>query len=88
MNNEVTVYTINHCPYCVSAKSLLTENGIPFNEVLVTDSDDEIRNLLQRKSGMRTFPQIFVGEALLGGFSELNTVYHQRGLNHLTTQGV
>lgn len=87
MKKELTVYSISPCPYCTKAKSLLQQNGIPYREVLVTENDDEIRTSLQRKSGMRTFPQIFFGEDLIGGFSELNELNHQRGLNHLVTPG-
>lgn len=88
MSHEVTLYTIAHCPYCVSAKSLLTENQVPFTEVLVDSGDVATRDRLIQKSGLRTFPQIFTGEELIGGFTELNVLYHQRGLEHLKTPGV
>lgn len=88
MNASVTVYTLSHCPYCVSAKSLLKENGVPFTEILVNDDDDKTRAELSKKSGMRTFPQIFHNDTLIGGFRELNELYHQRGINHLKNQGV
>lgn len=87
MKSKVTIYTLSHCPYCVSAKSLLKENGISFAEILVEDNDFEMRDRLVTKSGLRTFPQIFDNDSLIGGFKELNELYHQRGLNHLTTQG-
>ena len=88
MSSKVTIYTLSHCPYCVSAKSLLKENDVPFTEILVHDEDVEMRDRLVQKSGLRTFPQIFTDDVLLGGFKELNVIYHQRGLKHLTNQGV
>lgn len=88
MSSKVTIYTLSHCPYCVRAKSLLKENDIPFIEILVHDEDIGMRDRLVQKSGMRTFPQIFADDVLVGGFKELNEVYHQRGLKHLTNQGV
>ncbi|MBK6685176.1 MAG: glutaredoxin 3 [Deltaproteobacteria bacterium] len=66
----VTVYTTNWCPYCVRAKKLLGDRGIPFTEVDV-EGDDEKRAWLVRTTGQRTVPQIFIGEESVGGFSEL-----------------
>ena len=71
MSFTVTVYTIDPCPYCISAKALLTRKNIPFTEIKLSRNDfDEIVKL-QQKSGMRTFPQIFFGEELIGGFDDL-----------------
>lgn len=66
----VTVYTTNWCPYCVRAKQLLGDRGIPFTEIDV-EGDDEKRAWLVRATGQRTVPQIFIGEESVGGFSEL-----------------
>ncbi len=32
----VEIYTTRYCPYCVSAKALLTRKGIPFTEIDVS----------------------------------------------------
>ena len=68
---NVTVYTTDNCPYCINAKALLTKRGIPFEEKLVKLNDYESRDELQQKSGMKTFPQIFLNDQIIGGFSEL-----------------
>ena len=70
-DHKVTVYTMNHCPYCVRAKRLLAERGIPFEEQLVEEEDDSQWEALYKRSGMRTMPQIFAGEKLIGGYTEL-----------------
>jgi GrxC family glutaredoxin len=67
---RVEVYTTPFCPYCVRAKRLLTERGIPFDEVDVAD-DDALRADLIRRTGRRTVPQIFIDGRGIGGFEEL-----------------
>ncbi|HEY2435984.1 MAG TPA: glutaredoxin domain-containing protein [Solirubrobacteraceae bacterium] len=67
---SVTLYTTERCSLCVSAKALLQRRGIAFMEVnLARDPDG--RDALMRRTGMVTFPQIVVGEEVLGGFREL-----------------
>jgi glutaredoxin 3 len=67
---DVTVYTTDHCSLCVSAKALLERRGIGYREInLARDPDG--RAELQRVTGMFSFPQVVIGEELIGGFSEL-----------------
>ena len=49
---NVTVYTMNFCPFCERAKALLKRRGIAFDEVLVADDDDAKWKALYEKSGM------------------------------------
>ena len=67
----VTVYTTLFCPYCTAAKSLLTQKGVPFEEIDATGNPDLRQDIMER-SGQHTVPQIFIGEQSVGGFSELN----------------
>ena len=66
----LTVYTKDYCPYCVKAKTLLSSLGATFEEVDITNSPDTIMELV-KKSGMRTVPQIFVGDECLGGYDSI-----------------
>ncbi len=59
MNKKVTVYTIDFCPFCTSAKDLLKRNNIEFEEIKIDRSDEVAVNNLREKSNWRTFPQIF-----------------------------
>jgi glutaredoxin 3 len=68
----VKVYTKDPCPYCNSAKALLNERGIPFEEIKLSWSDHEAFMELAKKSGMKTVPQIFADEKLIGGYQELS----------------
>jgi glutaredoxin 3 len=67
---KVKMYTWGACPYCVRAKALLSGKGIPFEEINLDGKDQELQ-ALREKTGQRTVPQIFFGEKLIGGFSDL-----------------
>jgi glutaredoxin 3 len=68
--NDVIVYTTDQCSLCVSAKALLERRGIEYQELnLARDPDG--RAELQRVTGRFSFPQIVIGEELIGGFTEL-----------------
>lgn len=66
----VTLYTTDHCPYCVNAKSLLTRKGVTYEEIDVSSSPQRLAEMLQR-SNRRSVPQIFIGERHVGGFDDL-----------------
>lgn len=68
---KVTVYTMESCPYCLRAKDLLKRRGIPFEEILVPMDDDAQWDALFKRSGMQTMPQIFAGDHLIGGYTDL-----------------
>jgi glutaredoxin 3 len=68
--NKVTVYTTERCPYCVRVKGLLKAQGVEFEEVNL-EMDGEGRMELSKLTGMMTFPQVIVGDRLIGGFSEV-----------------
>ncbi len=77
---EVVMYSLIHCPYCVRAKELLSRNSIPFKEILAEDLPrEEVENLFAR-SQMRPFPQIFAGNELIGGFTELKKIDDEIGI--------
>jgi glutaredoxin 3 len=80
----VTLYTTERCSKCVSAKALLQRRGIAFNEVnLARDPDG--REALLRRTGMVTFPQIVIGEEVIGGFLELVAADRNGRLTDLVT---
>lgn len=81
--SKVIVYTMDYCPYCVAAKNLLKQNSVEFKEIKVADDDDATWDMLYEKSGMKTMPQIFNGEELIGGYNELSSLSRLKGLDHL-----
>jgi glutaredoxin 3 len=70
---EIVVYTLRGCPFCVRAMSLFDAKQVQYREVDVTSDWDERRKISDR-SGHRTFPQIFIGDAFIGGCEELYTL--------------
>ena len=70
-SKQVIVYTMNYCPYCERAKALLKRRGVAFEEHRVDENDDQMWDALYQKSKMKTMPQIFYGEELIGGYTEL-----------------
>jgi glutaredoxin 3 len=67
----VTVYTTRICPYCMSAKRLLGKKGVAYQEISVDTSEEKFREMLARSNGMRTVPQIFIGNFHVGGSDDL-----------------
>ncbi len=67
---KIEVYTRPGCSYCVSAKRLLTKEGLGFIEHDTARQPDKL-NELRQKSRLRTFPQIFIDDQLIGGFDDL-----------------
>ena len=67
---RVEIYTTPSCSFCVRAKRLLQERGIPYDEFDVA-ADDALREDVMTRSGRRTVPQIFIGGKSIGGFEEL-----------------
>lgn len=67
---RVTVYTTKICPYCFRAKALLAKRGVAFEEIDVSN-DVEKRSWLVQTTGQKTVPQIFIGDAPVGGSDEL-----------------
>ena len=67
----VTIYTKPWCPYCIAAKELLTEKGVPFTEIDIMGHADKRDEMIARARGRSTVPQIFVGDRHVGGCDDL-----------------
>ena len=80
--SQVTIYTTRHCPYCVSAKRLLSSKGVAPVEIDVEQSAASLAEMMQR-SGRRTVPQIFVNDMHVGGFDDLARLNDKGSLDAL-----
>ena len=67
---KITVYSTEPCSFCVRAKQLLEHRNLEFHEVNLA-KDPVGRAQLVEETGMLSFPQIIVGEVLVGGFQQL-----------------
>jgi glutaredoxin 3 len=68
--SKVEIYTRPGCGYCTHAKRLLTNKGIIFIEYDVYEKPKYLKQLEKRTTG-RTYPQVFIGNVSVGGFTEL-----------------
>jgi glutaredoxin 3 len=67
---KITVYSTEPCSFCVRAKQLLQARKLEFDEINLA-KDPAGRAQLVEETGMISFPQIIVGEVLVGGFQQL-----------------
>jgi glutaredoxin 3 len=68
--NKVTLYTTEPCAFCRQAKALLGKRGLTYDEINLA-KDANGRAELAQRTGMMTFPQVMIGDQLIGGFNEL-----------------
>lgn len=68
---KVTIYTRAFCPYCTRAVKLLRDKGADFTEIDAGMDAAKKAEMVQRSGGRRTFPQIFVGDAHIGGCDDM-----------------
>jgi glutaredoxin 3 len=80
----VRIYTTPYCPYCVRAKRLLDRKQVPYQEIDVAN-DDETRARISEQTGMRTVPQIFIGDECVGGSDDLHALEEEGKLDSLLT---
>jgi glutaredoxin 3 len=79
---QVVVYFKNPCPYCVSAKRFLSEKGVPFEEIDLTNKPDEMQ-AIKDKTGWRTVPIIMINGKLIGGYSDMKALDEDGKLDEL-----
>lgn len=81
---KVLIYTKSQCPYCDNAKRFFKENNIIYEEKFISDPEEMIA--LKKKTGWMTFPQIFVNEKLVGGYTDFVELYKAGKINELLNE--
>lgn len=76
-DNEVVVFTMDRCPFCLQLKLFLKRKGVEFREIN-TSRNPEILKELQDETSFLTLPQVFVGDLFLGGYDNIIEL-HQKG---------
>jgi glutaredoxin 3 len=79
---RVRIYTTRWCGYCVRAKALLDQRGIPYEEVPLDDVPD-FRQRMFDLTGRWTVPQILIDDEPIGGYVELWRLDQGAGLEEL-----
>jgi glutaredoxin len=86
MSNQITVYSKVGCPFCIKTKDFFDNLNVPFKEIKLDPNDPNYtskRDYLFNQSKHRSFPVIFIGNQLLGGFSDLEKAYDTLKLHKL-----
>lgn len=86
----ITVYSKNHCPYCVNAKQFLQSKNINYKEINI-ENDVEAKNFIVSQ-GHKSVPQIYVGTQLLvtggwQGLSQLSTEEILKRIDNINSLG-
>lgn len=81
---RIEMYHSASCGYCVMARRLLAAKDAPVDLISV-DGDAAARAEMQRRSGRRTVPQIFIGGAHVGGCDDLHALDRDGRLDALLT---
>ncbi|MDX8390492.1 MAG: glutaredoxin 3 [Mariprofundaceae bacterium] len=71
MMANIEIYSSDYCSYCMRAKSLLKQRSLAFTEYNIQHDDARKTEMLDRASGARTIPQIFINDRHVGGWDEL-----------------
>ncbi|SPJ23136.1 glutaredoxin 3 [Palleronia abyssalis] len=69
--SNVEIYTTPLCGYCHAAKRLLKSKDAAFIETDVSSDPGLREKMMERASGRRTVPQIFIDGAHVGGYDDL-----------------
>lgn len=80
---EIVIYSRAYCGYCELAKGLLERKGLAYSEIDVGADRSRMSEMVSRSGGRMTFPQIFVGETHIGGYTDLAGLDRRGGLDAL-----
>ena len=83
---EVTIYTVDYCPFCKKAELLLNEKNIPYKKIDITSNEKEYRKKLGEYydiEGEVTVPQIIIGKKRIGGFDVLEKLNYAGSLDEM-----
>jgi glutaredoxin 3 len=79
----VEIYTTNHCPFCVKAKSLLNKKKIKFSEIDVSSNEVLREKMSAMANGARSVPQIFADNVHIGDCEKLYKLDQEKKLDKL-----
>ena len=69
--DKIDIYTSPFCGFCHEAKELLRDKGLAFNEIDIIAEPNRRKEMIDRASGQKTVPQIFIDNNHIGGCDDL-----------------
>lgn len=82
MTKKATVYSTTPCSFCERVKALLRSHGVDFDEINLA-KDPVGRVELAQRTGMMSFPQVLVGDTLVGGYADVQRAADNGELDEL-----
>ena len=79
---KVVIYTCRLCAHCDWAKELLSKKNVKFIEHNIEKDSSKMVEMLRKSNGVKTVPQIFIGEHRVGGNDELQTLEREGKLDN------
>lgn len=79
--HDVIIYVTPICPYCIRAKALFDKLDVPYKIIDISTNDVLREEMILRSNGRTSVPQIFIGDAHIGGFDDLYALYLAKELN-------
>jgi glutaredoxin 3 len=79
---KIEIWGTEFCGYCSAARMLLKKKGLEYEDVSVS-RDPGLRQEMERRSGRRSVPQIFIDGRPVGGFDELYALDQSGELDRL-----
>jgi glutaredoxin 3 len=84
---RVEIYTKIFCGFCHSAKRLLREKGVEFEEHDISMGGPGRAEMIQRADGRTSVPQIFIDGQHVGGSDDLYALEESGRLDPLLAGG-
>ena len=66
---RIEIAVLPGCPWCSRALRILRTLDLP--HTVTTVNDDAAFQAVQQRSGMTTFPQVFIDGSVIGGYDDL-----------------
>ncbi len=83
---KILIYSSNICPYCSSAKNLLKNLNLSYQEKCIDNSDEIKQEMIKKSNGKKTVPQIFFGKYHVGGYDDLEVLYRNEEIMKLLNE--
>ena len=85
-DKKITIYSKPECPYCDKAKLFFDELSLAYDVVMLDPSAADYetrRDQLKTSTGQNTFPFVYIGNAFVGGYTELVRAHRTNKLHEL-----
>ena len=79
MDLKIVVYSKSACPQCDTAKMLLKQRDLAFEEIRIDDEAARLAFFAQCGPSVRQMPQVFINDQRVGGVAGLQAALVQVG---------